>query len=108
MDILAKISSIDATVIVALITLIGTVSGLLVNRGHKNKDLMLSANEQFMLMVEKLSNENTKISEEYAKKTKSLEEKIEALTKENTELRKEIQRMNSILIQLGINSRDKF
>lgn len=107
MDILSKISSIDATIVVALITLVSTVFGLLINRGHKNKELMLSANEQFMLMVERLSNENSKISEEYAKKTRSLEEKIEALTKENTELRKEIQRMNSILIQLGINIMDK-
>lgn len=55
-----------------------------------------------MLMIEKLSIENSKVKEEYAKQTKILEEKIETLTKENSELRKEVNRMNSILIKLGI------
>jgi chaperonin cofactor prefoldin len=53
-------------------------------------------------MIEKLSIENSKVKEEYAKQTKILEEKIETLTKENSELRKEVNRMNSILIKLGI------
>lgn len=102
MDILTSLNSIDATIIVALITLIGTIYGLWINKSNKKQDLILTANEQLMLMVEKLSIENSKVKEEYAKQTKVLEEKIETLTKENSELRKEVNRMNSILIKLGI------
>ena len=102
MDILTSLNSIDATVIVALITLIGTMYGLWINKNNKKQDLILTANEQLILMIEKLSIENSKVKEEYAKQTKILEEKIETLTKENSELRKEVNRMNSILIKLGI------
>lgn len=102
MDILTSLNSIDATIIVALITLIGTMYGLWINKNNKKQDLILTANEQLMLMIEKLSIENSKVKEEYAKQTKILEEKIETLTKENSELRKEVNRMNSILIKLGI------
>lgn len=102
MDIIASLNSIDATIIVALITLVGTIYGLKINTNNKKQDLILTANEQLMLMVEKLSIENSKVKEEYAKQTKALEEKIEALTKENSELRKEVYRMNNMLIKLGI------
>lgn len=102
MDILTSLNSIDATIIVALITLIGTMYGLWINKNNKKQDLILTANEQLILMIEKLSIENSKVKEEYAKQTKILEEKIETLTKENSELRKEVNRMNSILIKLGI------
>lgn len=93
---------IDATVIVAILGLIGTIYTIQSNKSAKRQDSMVQANEQLIIMVETLSKEIVVLKEQHRKEAQKLELKIVELTEENQELRNEVNKLNQYLIKLGI------
>lgn len=75
--------NIDATVIVALIGLFGTIYTVKTNT-------LLQHNKQLIEMLENQQDELKELKEQHAVESERLEKKISILTEENAELRKEV------------------
>lgn len=75
--------NIDATVIVALIGLFGTIYTVKTNT-------LLQHNKQLIEMIENQQNELRELKEQHTVESERLEKKISILTEENAELRKEV------------------
>lgn len=75
--------NIDATVIVALIGLFGTIYTVKTNT-------LLQHNKQLMEMVESQHEELKELREQHLVESERLEKKISILTEENAELRREV------------------
>lgn len=96
------LQQIDATIIVAIITLIGTIATIIMNKNTKKQDMIIEANEQLMEMLKASQEEIKNLKEQHAKESSRLEDKISQLTAENQELRNEVCKLNNYLIKLGI------
>lgn len=94
--------AVDATVIVSVITLVGTIITLRANQTEKKQDAILEANEQLMEMLKNSREEIRLLKEQYANESQRLEAKIVQLTEENQQLRSEVCKLNNHLIKLGI------
>lgn len=75
--------NIDATVIVALIGLFGTIYTVKTNT-------LLQHNKQLIEMIENQQDELRELKEQHTVESERLEKKISILTEENAELRKEV------------------
>lgn len=75
--------NIDATVMVALIGLFGTIYTVKTNT-------LLQHNKQLIEMLENQQDELKELKEQHAVESERLEKKISILTEENAELRKEV------------------
>ena len=100
---LNEINAIDATIIAAAITLIGTIYSVQSNKSSKKQDLIVETNKQLLELLDKSNKEIAKLKDQYAEETERLERKIQELTKENSELRKEVTKLNNYMIKLGIS-----
>lgn len=100
---LNDLSAIDATIIATALTLIGTIYSVQANKSSKKQDLIIETNRQLMEMLDKSNREIANLKEQHAKETERLEQKILALTEENSELREEVSKLNNYLIKLGIS-----
>lgn len=81
---------IDATVIVALIGLFGTMYTV-------KSNALLQHNKQLMEMIESQNEEIKELKEQHKVESEKLEQKISILTEENAELRNEIAALRSEL-----------
>lgn len=75
--------NIDATVIVALIGLFGTIYTVKTNT-------LLQHNKHLMEMIENQNEELKELKEQHLTESERLEKKISILTEENAELKKEV------------------
>lgn len=98
-----QIKDMDATVVVALITLVSTFVTVIANKNSKKQDTIIEANDRLMAMLINSQNEIKDLKEQHAKESERLEKKIVLLTQENQELRNEVCKLNNYLIKLGIN-----
>ena len=96
------LQQIDATIIVAVIALIGTFATVIANKAGKKQDTIIETNEQLMAMLKCSQEEIRLLKEQYAQESQRLENKIVQLTEENQELRNEKNKINNYLVKLGI------
>ncbi len=96
------LQQIDATIIVAVIALIGTFATVIANKAGKKQDTIIETNEQLMAMLKCSQEEIRLLKEQYAQESQRLENKIVQLTEENQELRNEVYKLNNYLVKLGI------
>ena len=96
------LQQIDATIIVAVIALIGTFETVIANKAGKKQDTIIETNEQLMAMLKCSQEEIRLLKEQYAQESQRLENKIVQLTEENQELRNEVYKLNNYLVKLGI------
>ena len=96
------LQQIDATIIVAVIALIGTFTTVIANKAGKKQDTIIETNEQLMAMLKCSQEEIRLLKEQYAQESQRLENKIVQLTEENQELRNEVYKLNNYLVKLGI------
>lgn len=96
------LQQIDATIIVAVIALIGTFATVIANKAGKKQDTIIETNEQLMAMLKSSQEEIRLLKEQYAQESQRLENKIVQLTEENQELRNEVYKLNNYLVKLGI------
>ena len=96
------LQQIDATIIVAVIALIGTFATVIANKAGKKQDTIIETNEQLMAMLKCSQEETRLLKEQYAQESQRLENKIVQLTEENQELRNEVYKLNNYLVKLGI------
>lgn len=97
-----SLQTIDATIVVAGITLIGTFVTIIANKTGKKQDAIIETNEQLMTMLKNSQEEIRQLKEQHAQESQRLERKIVQLTEENQELRNEVCKLNNYLIKLGI------
>lgn len=96
------LQQIDATIIVAVIALIGTFATVIANKAGKKQDTIIETNEQLMAMLKSSQEEIRLLKEQHAQESQRLENKIVQLTEENQELRNEVYKLNNYLVKLGI------
>ena len=96
------LQQIDATIIVAIIALIGTFATVIANKAGKKQDTIIETNEQLMAMLKSSQEEIRLLKEQHAQESQRLENKIVQLTEENQELRNEVYKLNNYLVKLGI------
>lgn len=96
------LQQIDATIIVAVIALIGTFATVIANKAGKKQDTIIETNEQLMAMLKCSQEEIRLLKEQHAQESQRLENKIVQLTEENQELRNEVYKLNNYLVKLGI------
>ena len=96
------LQQIDATIIVAVIALIGTFTTVIANKAGKKQDTIIETNEQLMAMLKCSQEEIRLLKEQYAQESQRLENKIVQLTEENQELRNEVYKLNNYLVKLWI------
>ena len=96
------LQQIDATIIVAVIALIGTFATVIANKAGKKQDTIIETNEQLMAVLKCSQEEIRLLKEQYAQESQRLENKIVQLTEENQELRNEVYKLNNYLVKLGI------
>ena len=96
------LQQIDATIIVAVIALIGTFATVIANKAGTKQDTIIETNEQLMAMLKCSQEEIRLLKEQYAQESQRLENKIVQLTEENQELRNEVYKLNNYLVKLGI------
>ena len=96
------LQQIDATIIVAVIALIGTFATVIANKAGKKQDTIIETDEQLMAMLKCSQEEIRLLKEQYAQESQRLENKIVQLTEENQELRNEVYKLNNYLVKLGI------
>lgn len=96
------LQQIDATIIVAVIALIGTFVTVIANKAGKKQDTIIETNEQLMAMLKSSQEEIRLLKEQHAQESQRLENKIVQLTEENQELRNEVYKLNNYLVKLGI------
>ena len=96
------LQQIDATIIVAVIALIGTFATVIANKAGKKQDTIIETNEQLMAMLKCSQEEIRLLKEQYAQESQRLENRIVQLTEENQELRNEVYKLNNYLVKLGI------
>ena len=96
------LQQIDATIIVAVIALIGTFATVIANKAGKKQDTIIETNEQLTAMLKCSQEEIRLLKEQYAQESQRLENKIVQLTEENQELRNEVYKLNNYLVKLGI------
>ena len=96
------LQQIDATIIVAVIALIGTFATVIANKAGKKQDTIIETNEQLIAMLKCSQEEIRLLKEQYAQESQRLENKIVQLTEENQELRNEVYKLNNYLVKLGI------
>ena len=96
------LQQIDATIIVAVIALIGTFATVIANKAGKKQDTIIETNEQLMAMLKSSQEEIRLLKEQHAQESQRLENKIVQLTEENQELRNEVYKLDNYLVKLGI------
>lgn len=94
---------IDATIVCALLALIGTIFTIINNKNSKKQDTIIQTNEQLMSMLKASQEEIRSLKEQHSIECHKLEEKITLLTKENQELSEKVTKLNNYLIKLGIS-----
>lgn len=85
--------SIDATIVIALITLLGTIYTAKTNS-------IVTTNKQLLEMLEESQQEIKELKKQYmleAERAERLERKILILTKENINLQTEVAKLNSYI-----------
>lgn len=93
------LKNIDATIVVAVITFLGTWLGMIYTRKSQKEDKNFEIlNKNLQHSWEEIKN----LQEQHAIESQKLEQKIMALTAENQELRREVVKLNNYLIKLGI------
>ena len=70
------LQQIDATIIVAVIALIGTFATVIANKAGKKQDTIIETNEQLMAMLKCSQEEIRLLKEQYAQESQRLENKI--------------------------------
>lgn len=80
---LTQFLNLDATIIVAVIGLFGTIY-------TSKTNTLLQHNKQLIEMIESQQEEIIKLKEQHAEESRRLEEKIVQLTSENSDLKEEV------------------
>ena len=86
-------TTLDATIVIAIIGLLGTIYTAKTNT-------IIKMNEQLMEILESSQKELHELKQQHANETDRLEKKISILTKENEELRDKINELTNKIIEL--------
>lgn len=90
---------IDASVVVAILALIGTIITVIGNRWAKKQDTIIATNKQLMEMFKASQEEIRLLKEQHAKESERLENKIVQLTAENQALKDEVYKLNNYIVE---------
>lgn len=90
-----QITSIDATIVVAIITLFGTIY-------IARNNTIVEMNKQLATMLKEMQEQLIEMEVNHQKETNRLEQKIALLTEENTALKKLVEDFRSELLKFRV------
>lgn len=90
-----QIASLDATIVVAIITLFGTIY-------IARNNTVVEMNKQLATMLKEMQEQLLEMEVNHQKETSRLEQKIALLTEENTALKKLVEDFRSELLKFRV------